>query len=106
MDKWTLDIAKFLPLSSSILYNRVLDVAWSREHDESFRIGHLKSNFVVHDDLIFEFSLVDILLPSLASGADDWASRAIASKQTTNVKKEDQIFKFNVLQTLTLNVQF
>ena len=82
-------------------------MAWSREHDESFRIGHLKSNFVVHDDLIFEFSLVDILLPSLASGADDWAiSRAIASKQTTNVKKEDQIFKFNVLQTLTLNVQF
>ena len=91
---------------SSILYNRVLDVAWSREHDENFRIGHLKSNFVVHDDLIFEFSLVDILLPSLASGADDWASRAIASKQITNVKKEDQIFKFGVLQTLTSNVQF
>ena len=83
-----------------------MDVVLSSEHDENFRIGHLKSNFVVHDDLIFEFSLVDILLPSLASGADDWASRAIASKQTTNVKKEDQIFKFNVLQTLTLNVQF
>ena len=80
-------------------------MAWSREHDESFRIGHLKSNFVVHDDLIFEFSLVDILLPSLASGADDWASRAIASKQTTNVKKKINFFKLNVLQTLTSNVQ-
>ena len=78
----------------------------SRLYDENLRIGHLKSKFAVHDDLIFEFSVVDILLPSLASGADDWASRAIASKQTTNVKKEDQIFKFNVLQTLTLNVQF
>ena len=78
----------------------------SSEHDENFRIGHLKSKFAVHDDLIFEFSVVDILLPSLASGADDWASRAIASKQTTNVKKKDQFFKFSVLQTLTLNVQF
>ena len=64
----------------------------SSEHDENFRIGHLKSKFVVYDDLIFEISVVDILLPSLASGTDDWASRAIASKQTTNVKKRRSNF--------------
>ena len=96
----------FLPWLSSILYNHVLDVAWSREHDENFRIGHLKSKFVIHDDLSLSWTVVDILLTSLASGADDWPSRAIASKQTTNVKKKDQFFKFSVLQTLTLNVQF
>ena len=43
-------------------------------------------------------------LPSLASGADDWASRAIASKQITNVKKEDQIFKFNADLCLVSNI--
>ena len=59
----------------------------------------MKSKFAVHDNLIFEFSVVDILLPSLASGTDDWPSHAIASKQITNVKKEDQIFKFGVWQT-------
>ena len=36
---------------------------------------------------MFESSVVDILLTSLASGAHDWPSCAIASKQTTNVKK-------------------
>ena len=66
----------------------------------------MKSKFAVHDDLIFEFSVVDILLPSLASGADDWPSRAIASKQTTNVKKEDQIFKLNMLQIFVLKLLF
>ena len=40
----------------------------------------------------FEYLFVDILLTSLASGADDWPSRAIASKQTTNVKKRRSNF--------------
>ena len=61
----------------------------------------MKSKFAVHDDLIFEFSVVDILLPSLASGADDWPSRAIASKQTTNVNKPKMNFRPNKHELLT-----
>ena len=51
-------------------------------------------------------------MTSLASGADDWASRAIASKQITNVKKEDQIFKFNrdygsyVMEHILFKIQY
>ena len=48
----------------------------------------------------FEFSVVDILLTSLASGADDQPSRAIASKQSFNVKKRYSKLNRHMLLTL------
>ena len=49
----------FLPWLSSILYNRVLDVAWSREHDEHFRIGHLNAKLRTDHDFLEQFFCFD-----------------------------------------------
>ena len=42
----------FLPPSSWIHHNRDLDIAWSREHDEHFRIGHLNAKLRTHHDFL------------------------------------------------------
>ena len=49
--------------------NRVLDVAWSREHDEHFRIGHLKAKLRTDRDFLepsfcFDFFKMAILKES------------------------------------------
>ena len=39
--------------------NRVLAVAWSREHDEHFKIGHLKSKLPTDHDFLEQFFCFD-----------------------------------------------
>ena len=49
----------FLPPPSWIHINRDLDVAWSREHDEHFKIGHLKSKLPTDHDFLEQFFCFD-----------------------------------------------
>ena len=51
----------FLPPSSWIHHNRVLDVALSREHDEHFKIGHLKSKLPTDHDFLEPIFCFDFL---------------------------------------------
>ena len=84
---WTLDIASFFTLIEFKSLSQSFGcgfVQWTWWELRNWTFGVKVSSIWWFK---FEFSVVDILLTSLASGADDWPSCAIASKQTTNVKK-------------------
>ena len=86
--------------------NRVLDIAWSREHDEHFRIGHLKSKFVVHSTSKFDllFLTFVVCFDAMARLGQSSAPEAkLVNKMSTTVQLKLKSF---ILQTLTLNVQF
>ena len=96
----------FLPWLNWNLHNPVLDVVLSSEHDENFRIGHLKSKFVAYELLIFSIYLLTFcwrvwLQAPTTSGHAPFCQN---KQQMSNFERLK--LKVHMLQTLPLNVQF
>ena len=96
----------FLPWLNWILHHPDLDVKLSCDHVEYFRIGHFKAKLVACDDLILSYFLLTFCWWVLLQAPTTRLAAPLHQNKQQMSKKEDQIFKLNVLQTLTLNVQF
>ena len=65
-------LQNFLPWLSWIHMNRVLDVALSREHDEHFRIGHLKAKLWTDHDFLEQCFCFDFFKMAILSSSAPW----------------------------------
>ena len=78
----------------------------SSEHDENFRIGHLKSKLVAYDDLSLSllFLTFVVCFDAMARLGQSSAPEAkLVNKMSTT---ENSNLNRHMLQTLTSNVQF